>query len=81
MNNGPTPSYKPSAFYWRKDLHEEKHADAIREMALALVAELEFHKAFIRENGLIPPKRNFTLRELSEKPNLLHFVRHQDPGQ
>ena len=53
--------YKPSAFFFRQALRESKtRAQAVR-VAMQVVRELEALKAFIRSQGMIPPKR-FVLR-------------------
>lgn len=58
--------YRPSAFYWRRAI---RNADknGLRQIALALVSELEIHKAFIREQGWIPPKDKVHPDEMREK--------------
>lgn len=49
--------YKPSAYYFRKALREAKtREDAVR-VGLGAVSELENLKAWVREQGMIPPKR------------------------
>lgn len=59
-------SYRPSAFYWRRAIRNADEESA-KEIALALVAELEIHKAYIRELGYIPPKATVHPDEMKEK--------------
>jgi len=60
-------SYRPSAFYWRKQIRAAESLDELREIGLALVSELEEHKACIRELGYIPPKNRVTDEEADAK--------------
>lgn len=61
-----TLPYRPSAFYWRRAIRRAD-LNGVREIAMALVSELEIHKAFIREQGWIPPKDNVHPDEIEEK--------------
>jgi hypothetical protein len=63
-------SYKPSAFYWRKEIRAAKDMEALRKLALCLVSELEIHKAEYRKHGIIPPKTHACVSELAVKPSL-----------
>lgn len=64
----PTAPYRPSAFYWRRAIRAAaKDHESLTQMALALVTELEGHKAFIRELGYIPPKDTVHPDEMREK--------------
>lgn len=68
----PRPaSYRPSAWYWRKDIREAKTKAEVQAMALALVEELETHKAAIRALGFIPPKTRLSPSEAAAKPHLV----------
>lgn len=67
-------SYKPSAFYWRKTIRAATTKKQLREIALALVEELEDHKAEFRRNGLMPPKRRVCAGEASAKPVIAPLV-------
>ena len=68
-------SYKPSAFYWRKEVRAAKDLEELRKLALCLVSELELHKEAIREQGLMPPKNHVCVSELSQKPSLRSQVK------
>lgn len=68
--DGKEVSYKPSAYYWRRAIRTTDDVAQLRVIARALVDELELHKAFIRELGLIPPKNKIHPDELSAKPTL-----------
>lgn len=50
-------SYQPSAFFFRQAIRRAKTKAELTNLALLLCLELENHKAFIREEGLIPPKK------------------------
>jgi hypothetical protein len=65
MASNPLP-YRPSAFYWRRAIRTANKA-GLQHIAMALVSELEIHKAFIREQGWIPPKDNVHPDEMREK--------------
>lgn len=60
-------SYKPSAFYLRRRFRLSKDVDALRELGLALVSEHERLRAWVREQGLIPPKWTVDPAEAKEK--------------
>ena len=47
---------RPSAFYFRKALRDTDDPERLRDIGLLLVTELERTKAWIREQGMIPPK-------------------------
>jgi len=64
MQDG-TVSYKPSAWYYRKAIRSARTIEQASEAGLVAVLELEELKAWIREQGLIPPKR-FVLRSEAE---------------
>lgn len=59
--------YRPSAFYFRKALRTAKTKAEAVEVGLTVVAELENLKAWVREQGFIPPKRHLLRREVDEK--------------
>lgn len=49
--------YRPSGFYYRRALRRTDNADELRAIALAVVAEHERLKAWVRDElGYIPPK-------------------------
>ena len=60
-------SYKPSAYYYRKAIREAKSLEEAREAGCLVVRELEQLKEWVREQGLIPPKRFITREEADEK--------------
>lgn len=62
-----TPSYKPSAFYYRKAIRDACTRAELAALALGLVLELEKHKEWIRAQGLVPPKWLITRAERDEK--------------
>lgn len=49
-------SCKPSAYYYRQALRSARTKREAVEIGLNLVDEIERHKRFIRNNGMIPPK-------------------------
>lgn len=61
------PTYKPSAFYFRKALRESKTRAEAVEIGLTAVLELEQLKAWVREQGLIPPKSYILPAEIRDK--------------
>jgi hypothetical protein len=63
-------SYRPSAWYWRKEIREANDIEELRLLALCLVSELEIHKAEFRKLGIIPPKAHACVSEIREKPGL-----------
>lgn len=67
MSDQNPASYRPSAFYWRKKIRAARTVGELKEVGLALVAELEDHKACIRELGYIPPKDRVTEEEALAK--------------
>ncbi len=74
MSEQRTASYKPSAHYWRKEIREANTQAKLRRIALALVSELEEHKAEFRRNGLMPPKSRACASELQAKPALAQVI-------
>jgi len=60
-------SYRPSAYYWRKSLRESTTRDEAVAVGLTLCTELELLKAWVREQGLIPPRFNATAAEAEDK--------------
>ena len=71
MSDQTPASYRPSAFYWRKKIRTARTLGELREIGLALVSELEDHKACIRGLGYIPPKDRMTEEEASVKKRKL----------
>ncbi|WP_157837094.1 hypothetical protein [Geminisphaera colitermitum] len=60
-------SYKPSAYYFRRRLRGTDDPAQLRKLGLAVVLELEQLKAWVREQGMIPPKWNVLREEAEEK--------------
>lgn len=60
-------SYKPSAFYFRRALRSTKDPQRLRSIGLAAVDELETLKAWVREQGYIPPKWHVLREEAEDK--------------
>lgn len=67
MSDEKPASYRPSAYYWRKKIRTARTLAELKEVGLALVAELEEHKACIRSLGYIPPKGRVTAEEARVK--------------
>ena len=63
----PEASYKPSAFYFRRELSEAKTITDAKRIGRRAILELEELKAWVREQGLIPPKVYAPESEISEK--------------
>lgn len=64
---GEVVSYKPSVYYWRKQIREARTMQDLRDASFNLCNELELLKAWVREQGMIPPKRIVTKEEAFEK--------------
>lgn len=60
-------SYRPSAYYFRKALSEAKTVADARAIGFQAVRELEMLKAWVREQGLIPPRQHITAQEAQDK--------------
>lgn len=58
--------WRPTGFYWRRAIRTADE-EGLRHIATALINELEAHKAFIREQGWIPPKDNVHPDEMRAK--------------
>lgn len=66
-------SYKPSSYYWRKDIAaaaSEGDVECLAAIAEALADELAEHKKVIRDLGYWPPKNRFPASEAAVKPSL-----------
>ncbi|EIP96833.1 hypothetical protein OpiT1DRAFT_01258 [Opitutaceae bacterium TAV1] len=63
----PPLPYKPSAFYFRRRLRATDDPEKLRKLGMSLVSELEHLKAWVREQGLIPPKWAVLREEAEEK--------------
>lgn len=59
--------YKPSAFYFRRELAEAKTLAEARRIGRRAILELEELKAWVRKQGLIPPKVYAPESEIAEK--------------
>lgn len=60
-------SYRPSAFYWRKGFRDAATLPEAQDLGFTLCTELEQLKAWVREQGLIPPRFNATAAEAEDK--------------
>jgi hypothetical protein len=60
-------SYRPSAFYFRKALNEAKTVSDAQVIGHQVIRELEMLKAWVREQGLIPPRQFILSAEAQEK--------------
>jgi len=61
------PSYKPSAYYFRRAIRGARDLNTVKQISLHLVRELEEHKQFIRDLGMIPPRRFVLTAEAEAK--------------
>jgi hypothetical protein len=61
------PSYRPSAWYYRKALRDARTKDEAVAVGMQLIKELEHLKEFVREQGLIPPRRFILNTEAEDK--------------
>lgn len=61
------PTYKPSAYYFRRELRRARTKLRAQQVGLAAVDELERLKAWVREQGMIPPKWRVLHEELRDK--------------
>jgi hypothetical protein len=52
---GAAAHWKPTGYFWRKDIDQESDILKLRRIARVLVAELELHKQVIFDQGLMPP--------------------------
>lgn len=67
MPHSPSPSYKPAVFYFRRALRESTSHDRAIVVGLVVCHELEQLKAWVREQGMIPPKWMADPDEVAEK--------------
>ena len=67
MSDSNLSPYCPSVYFFRAELRDSDDPDVLREIALTLCLELEEQKAFIRDHGLIPPKRHIMRSEILAK--------------
>lgn len=67
----PSPApchYRPSAFYWRRQIRNARTLEGVQTLGLAVVTELEQLKAWVREEcGKIPPRFLATNEEARDK--------------
>lgn len=59
--------YLPSVYYFRKALHGVETVDEAVAVGLHLCRELEQLKAWVREQGMVPPKWHIMPDEIAEK--------------
>lgn len=62
-----SPSYKPSVFYFRRALRESGSHERAITVGLIVCSELEELKAWVREQGMYPPKWIVMDEEADEK--------------
>jgi len=60
-------SYKPSAYYYREALRTAPTKKVAIEFGQLLIEEIERHKQWIREHGLVPPKWLIMQTERNQK--------------
>lgn len=60
------PNYKPSCYYFRRELRKARTILRAQQVGLAAVDELERLKAWVREQGLIPPKWRVLHEEIAD---------------
>ena len=60
-------SYKPSAFYFRSAIRAARSIQEVKAHALHAVRELEALKEWVREQGMIPPRRFILDTEARDK--------------
>jgi hypothetical protein len=60
-------SYRPSAGYYRRALRDAKTIKRARSVGLSAVDEYERLRAWVREQGLIPPKWRVLREEAEDK--------------
>ena len=67
-DDGRPGEYKPSVFYFRRAIRQHsRDAETLSEIGLALCGELERLKAWICEQGKIPPKWVVAADEAADK--------------
>lgn len=67
MSDQKPTSYRPSAYYFRRELRNSKTKAQAVAVGLHVVRELEYLKEWIRDQGLVPPRRFITKAEISDK--------------
>jgi hypothetical protein len=67
MSDDQFPSYKPSAFYFRRALRNAPDKRSAIIVGLAVTDEYERLRAWVREQGLLPPKWRVLKEELRDK--------------
>jgi hypothetical protein len=60
-------SYKPSVYYFRKALRESSSHERAIVVGLIVCHELEELKQWVRDHGMIPPKKFIMPEEAEEK--------------
>lgn len=68
------PSFRPGEFYFRQAYRDAATQEGRDELFFALVRDHEQLREWCRQQGLIPPKFEFTRREVEEKPWLLSLA-------
>lgn len=59
--------YRPSAYYFRRALAEAKTLAEARRIGRTAILELEELKAWVRSQGMIPPKNHILDAEVKDK--------------
>lgn len=59
--------YKPSAYYYRRALRMSRSRRSAVLVGMCVIRELEMLKAWIRAEGMVPPKRYVMTDEAREK--------------
>lgn len=62
--------YRPSAFYFREAIRKARNKKQCAEVGLILVSELEQLKAWVREQGMVPPRWHMLPEEAADKADL-----------
>lgn len=64
----PTPvKYRPGSYYYRRAIRNIQDCEQIRLIAFMLVREHEELRAWVRDQGLIPPKFTVLAEEARDK--------------
>ena len=67
LDEQDTSDYKPSVFYYRRDLRSAQTVERAIAVGLVVCHELEQLKAWVVEQGFVPPKWIVSPAEAKEK--------------
>jgi hypothetical protein len=67
MQHMSQSSYKPSVWYFRAALRAAKSQEQAVAVGMQAVRELEMLKGWVRQQGMIPPKRYILSTELADR--------------